>query len=57
MPSWKNESESTYERPGDGTHDGWTAGPGDVVEADANPAPGAFTETKAKAAKADTGQE
>jgi hypothetical protein len=45
MPQWKNISESTFERAGDGEGSpGWTAEPGDIVEADQNPAPGSFEE-------------
>lgn len=45
MAKWKNTSKSTFERPGDGKKSpGWTAGPGDIVDADTNPVPGAFTE-------------
>ncbi len=42
MPFWKNISESTYERPGDGVHAGWMAAPGDVVESEDNPGPDSF---------------
>ena len=51
MPQWKNISESTFERAGDGEGSpGWTAEPGDIVEADQNPAPGSFEEVGAETA-------
>jgi hypothetical protein len=46
MPFWKNISETTYERPGDGVTASWMAAPGDVVECDTNPAPGSFEESE-----------
>lgn len=60
MPYWKNVSESTYERPGDGVHGPWVAQPGDTVEADTNPVPGCFEEADTAPpapAQADTSQE
>lgn len=52
MSYWKNVSESTYERPGDGVHAAWVAAPGDVVECDTNPAPGSFEPADQAAAPA-----
>jgi hypothetical protein len=45
MPEYTNTSGCTFERPGDGPDAlGWTAGPGDTVEADENPVPGCFAD-------------
>jgi hypothetical protein len=45
VAQFKNTSKLTFERPGDGKKSpGWTAAPGDIVDADSNPLPGAFTE-------------
>lgn len=45
MPFFKNVSGAGHERPGDGTFESHHVEPGDIVEADTNPAPGVFEET------------
>ena len=47
MPQFKNTSKSTFERPGDGKKSpGFLAAPGDIIDADENPLPSAFTEVE-----------
>jgi hypothetical protein len=48
MAYYKNVSGAAVERPGDGTFESQEIADGDTVEAEANPAPGMFEETKTK---------